>query len=71
MKLNDLKIGDEGVIERVEADKSIKKRLLDVGFVRGAFVKPLIRNDSMTAYKIKGTIICVRNEDSKNIEVSL
>lgn len=70
MKLNDLKIGDEHIIKVIAADENIKKRLLDIGFVNGGTIKPLIKNKSMTVYKIKGTVIGIRNDDTKNIEVS-
>lgn len=70
MKLNDLKIGDEHIIKVIDADENIKKRLLDIGFVNGGTIKPLIKNKSMTVYKIKGTVIGIRNDDTKNIEVS-
>ena len=71
MKLNNLKIGEEGIIQKVSADKNIKKRLMDIGFIKGVKVIPILKNKSMTAYKIKGTVISIRNEDTKNIEVYL
>ncbi len=71
MKLNDLKIGDEGMIENVCADEKIKTRLLDIGFTRGTLISPILKNKSMTVFKIKGTIIGIRNEEVNNIEVSL
>ena len=71
MKLNDVKIGKVCFIESFNTPSSIKKRLLDVGFVKGVMIKPLIRNKSMTIYKIKGTVVGVRNDDAENIEVSL
>lgn len=71
MKLNDLKIGDECYIKKVLAKDDIKKRLLDIGFIKGVLVSPILKNESMTAYRVKGTIIGIRNEDTKDIEVSL
>ncbi len=71
MKLNNLKIGEEGIIQKVSANKNIKKRLMDIGFIKGVKVIPILKNKSMTAYKIKGTVISIRNEDTKNIEVYL
>lgn len=71
MKLNNLKIGEEGIIQKVSADKNIKKRLMDIGFIKGVKVIPILKNKSMTAYKIKGTVISIRNEDTKDIEVYL
>ena len=37
--LNELKINEEGIIAVVETDKSIKRRLMDIGFVKGEKVK--------------------------------
>ena len=71
VKLNDLKIGDEGMIENVCVDENIKTRLLDIGFIRGTLISPILKNKSMTVFKIKGTIIGIRNEEVNNIEVSL
>ena len=71
MKLNDLKIGEEGIIKKINAKEGIKKRLLDIGFIKGIVVKPILRNKSMTVYKIKGTVMGIRHEDTENIEVSI
>ena len=69
MKLNDLKIEQEGIINRVAAKDSIKRRLMDIGFTKGVKVKPILMNGSMIAYKIKGAVIGVRKEDTQDIEV--
>ncbi len=69
MKLNDLKIGEEGIISKVCADKNIKKRLMDIGFIKGVRVIPVLNNKSMVAYKIKDTVIAIRKDDTKDIEV--
>lgn len=68
-KLNDLKLNESSIILKVEADKSIKKRLLDIGFVKGEKITLILKNigDNMRAYKIKGTIVAVRLIDTKNI----
>ncbi len=71
MKLNDLKIGNAGIIKDVIANENIKRRLMDIGFTKGVKVTPLLKSSSMTAYKIKGTVIGTRNEDTKDIEVDL
>ncbi len=69
MRLNDLKIGEEGIIKRVITKENIKRRLMDIGFTKGVKIKPILMNNSMTAYKIKGTVIGVRKEDTLDIEV--
>ena len=71
MKLNDLKIGEECVITKINASSNIKRRLMDIGFNRGTKVSLVFKNASMRAYKIKGTLIGLRNDDTKDIEVMI
>lgn len=67
--LNGLKINEEAVIVSVNTGKDIKRRLMDIGFVKGEKVKLILKNfgDNMRAYKIKNTIMALRVRDSKNI----
>lgn len=67
--LNELKINEEGIIAVVKTDKSIKRRLMDIGFVKGEKVKLILKNfgDNMRAYKIKNTVMALRVSDTKNI----
>ena len=69
MKLNDLKLYEEGIIDNVKASESIKRRFLDIGFNRGVRVKPILSNKTMRAYLIKGAVIGIRLSDSKDIDV--
>ena len=69
MKLGDLKIDETGVIKKVDASLDIKRRLMDIGFIKGVKVAAILKSKSMTAFKIKGTVIAVRNDDIKDIEV--
>jgi len=71
MGINDLKINEEGTVIKVEASDNIKRRLLDIGLVSGAKVKPVLINKNIRAYLIKGTVIGIRNIDTLNIEVSI
>lgn len=50
---------------------SIRRRLLDLGLIEGATVVPILKSPAgeLTAYEIRGTIIAIRKEDSKNIYV--
>lgn len=67
--LNELKINEEGIIVSVNTDKDIRRRLMDIGFVKGEKVKLILKNfgDNMRAYKIKNTVMALRVKDSKNI----
>lgn len=67
--LNELKINEESTIISVNTDINIKKRFMDIGFVKGEKVKLLLKNfgDNMRAYKIKNTVMALRVSDTKNI----
>ena len=69
ISLNELKINEEGIIIKVNTNENIKRRLMDIGFVKGEKVKLILKNfgDNMRAYKIKNTIMALRLKDTKNI----
>ena len=72
-KLNELILGDEAVITCVMANENIKKRFLDIGLVRGSKVKVVLISPlkDMVAYLIKGAVIAVRKDDTKDILVKV
>ena len=65
--LNELKINEEAII--IKVNTKIKQRLTDIGFVKGAKIKLILKNfgDNMRAYKIKNTVIALRISDTKDI----
>ena len=65
--LNDLKINEEAII--IKVNTKIKQRLTEIGFVKGAKIKLILKNlgDNMRAYKIKNTVIALRLSDTKDI----
>lgn len=67
--LNELKTNEESIIVSVNTDINIKRRLMDIGFVKGEKVKLILKNfgDNMRAYKIKNTVMALRVNDTKNI----
>ena len=71
MKLNDLKIDDQAIITKVKASDNIKRRLLDMGFVRGVIIQKVLvsSGDNMVGYFIKGSVVAIRKDDTKDIEV--
>ena len=73
MKLNDLKIDDKAVITKVDADKNIKRRLLDMGFVKGTTIQKVLvsSGDNMVGYFIKGAVVAIRKDDTKDIEAEM
>ena len=69
--LNDLEILKEGIIEKIEAEKRTKNRLLDLGLVPGTKVRSVLSNyfGTLKAFEFKGTIIALRDVDSGKILV--
>lgn len=69
--LNELEIKREGIICAVDNPGSIKRRLLDLGIIKGASICPMLENPTkdMRAYMIKGTLIALRKEESSLIQI--
>lgn len=70
-ELNKLKIGQGGILKKIEDDLEIKKRLLDIGFTKGSKVECLRKGflNGPVAYKIKNSVIALRDTDAKKIYV--
>ncbi len=73
MYLNDLKLGKEAIIDELKANTNIKGRLMDIGFAPSSIITPVLKNvgGNMIAYQIKGTIVALRKEDTKEIKVHI
>lgn len=69
-RLNELKIGDEAVIAQMPENN---RRLMDIGLIKGTTVKCVLKSPlgNPAAYKIRGAVIAIRDEDAKNIEVEV
>ena len=50
---------------------NLKRRLLDLGIVKGTLITPVLRSPSgePIAYDIRGSLIALRNETTNLIEV--
>lgn len=69
--LNDLEIGKMGVVLKNDANQNIRRRLLDIGLVKGSIIKPILISpgSDMVAYLIKGAVIAIRKNDTEKIIV--
>ncbi len=67
--LDKLKLKKSGIVVKNQAKKNIKKRLLDIGLTEGCIVKCILESPSkdIKAYLIRGSLIAIRDIDSKNI----
>lgn len=71
--LSKVKLGSSCIIEKINLDGSIKRRLLDIGLIEGTKVENVLESpfkDPM-AFLIRGAVIAIRKDDSKNIMVEL
>lgn len=71
MTLNEIQKDKSFYVKNVRGDETLKRRLLDLGFVPGmlasvALVSPF---GDPKAYKINGNIIVLRNVDAEFVEV--
>lgn len=69
--LNDIPPGKCAVVQSLEATGSMRRRFLDIGLIQDTKVACLGRSPGgdPSAYLIRGAVIAIRSEDSKNILV--
>ncbi|MSS77722.1 ferrous iron transport protein A [Anaerococcus sp. WCA-380-WT-2B] len=69
MNLNQLEPGESARILGFSDDFSMKRRLQDLGFVRGIDIKCLFKSPMKDpkAYLIMKTIIAIRNKDARGV----
>ena len=67
--LNDIGPGEHAIISELKSDENMKRRLLDIGLIRGSKVECLGRSPGgdPSAYLIRGAVIAIRSEDCENI----
>ena len=70
-RLNELPINNIGIINDINTNDSFKRRILNLGIVKGSYIKPLYKAilKDPTAYLVKNSVIALREEDAKNIMV--
>ena len=69
--LNDIKIGEKAKVITVKSKGSIRRRLLDIGLTENTVVECVGKSPlgDPSAFLIRGAVIALRSEDSKNILV--
>lgn len=67
--LNDIKVGEKAVVERLQIHGSMRRRLLDIGLIDGTVVECIGRSPmgDPSAYLIRGAVIAIRSCDSCGI----
>ena len=71
MRLSELKTGERGVIVKVNGHGGFRKRIIEMGFVRGSKVKVILNAPlrDPIEYEIIGYKISLRREEAAKIEV--
>lgn len=69
--LNELKMGETGMVSKIIGEETIKRRLLDLGLIEGTKIKPVLKSPSgdPRAFEFRGSLIAIRKEDGINIKV--
>jgi len=67
--LHQASLGERFLIERVDIQGELKRRLLDLGFVPGAVIEVLKASPlgDPISYRVAGTVIALRQEESQLI----
>lgn len=69
--LNDLPLNTKGYIKKLNCIGNIRRRLLDLGFIEGASITPILISPSKDprAFSIRGSLIAIRKEDANLINI--
>lgn len=61
--------GQIGQVEKIDHQPGMTRRLMDLGFTKGAPVRCLFAapGASMTAYEVRGAVIALRKKDAEKI----
>ena len=71
LSLDKCRVGDRVFVEKIESLFDIKRRLLDLGLSYGTEILVLYESicGGIRGYKIRNTLIGIRDSDAKNIIV--
>jgi ferrous iron transport protein B len=71
MRLSELKTGEKGVVVKVLGHGGFRKRIVEMGFIKGKIVKVLLNAPlkDPVKYRIMGYEISLRHEEAEMIEV--
>ena len=71
MNLYELPLNKVGIIDNLNCNGNIRRRMLDLGLIKGAKIMPVFKSPSgdPTAYEIRKTLIAIRMEDSQHITI--
>ena len=71
MTLKNLELNAPAKILNINCNNQIKKRFIDLGFIKGSSIIPVLTSPSgnIRAYYIKDTLLALRDNETQNITV--
>ena len=71
MKLSELRTGEKGVIVKVMGHGGFRKRIVEMGFIKGKTVEVLLNAplQDPVKYKVMGYELSLRHQEADKIEV--
>ena len=71
MQLSELKTGEKGIIVKVSGHGGFRKRIIEMGFIKGKTVEVLVNAPlkDPVKYKIMGYEISLRHTEAAQVEV--
>lgn len=71
--LNKLPLNTTAKILDINCSSNIKRRLLDLGFIKNTNITPILKSPSgdPVAFEIRGSIIAIRKEDTQLINIAI
>ena len=69
--LSNLRPGDSAVVLDINSDDGMRRRLQDIGLIRGTAVRCVQKSPlgDPVAYLIRGAVIALRSEDSVSVQI--
>ncbi len=73
LPLHQLPIGQSAEVRELTCTGDIRRRLMDLGLIRGITVAAVQKSPSgeMTAYRIRGAVFAIRDRNAKDVLVTL
>lgn len=70
--LNDLKVGESGIVQKILTKGNMRRRFIDIGLIEGSSIECVGVSPfgSPKAYLIKGAVIAIRKNDCADIFIS-
>ena len=69
--LSALRVGQSAYVAEIQADEAMRRRLLDLGLIRGTRVTSTAKSPAgdPAAYLIRGAVIALRGRDARGVRL--